>query len=350
MTRKLVALVLALCLLVSLSMPALGRTALDGYKEKLIQYYYDYGSIADDVIWDILRQMEELDPEEAGIWRKLMEDWADINTPEFVSQNVLPDGLPQDDSLCIVVLGYALAEDGSMQEELVDRLVVALSSALRYPNAYIAVTGGQTSEVKGVTEAGQMAAWLQNKGIARERILVDNKALSTTANAENVYEILNKSYPQVDTVAVITSDYHIYWGSALLAAVANYESGYRGGNAIKVAAGAVCYTGKTWDTRQLQAMGISEISGIAFDPEASAPVLYRVERPAETQPQLEETEAPAEGLHLPWQQEPAETEAPQEEKKENLWLPITVAIATVIYVLIPKKPRKKREKPEWKWE
>ena len=160
-----------------------------------------------------------------------------------------------------------------------------------------------------------MATWLQNKGIARERVLVDNKALSTTANAENVYEILNKSYPQVDTVAVITSDYHIYWGSALLAAVANYESGYRGGNAIKVAAGAVCYTGKTWDTRQLQAMGISEISGIAFDPEASAPVLYRVERPAETQPQLEETEAPAEGLHLPWQQEPAETEEPQEEKK-----------------------------------
>ena len=57
MTRKLLVLVLALCLLVSLSVPAQGRTVLDGYKEKLIQYYYHYGSIADDVIWDILRQM-----------------------------------------------------------------------------------------------------------------------------------------------------------------------------------------------------------------------------------------------------------------------------------------------------
>ena len=350
MTRKFAVLLLVLCLLVSLSLPAQGRTVLDGYKEKLIQYYYHYGMIADDVIWDILRQMEELDPAEAAIWRRLMEDWADINTPEFVTQDILPDGLPEDDSLCIVVLGYALAEDGSMQEELIDRLVVALGSAMKYPNAYIAVTGGQTSEVKGATEAGQMAAWLRNKGIAKERILVDKKALSTTANAENVYEILNKSYPQVDTVAVITSDYHLTWGSSLLAAKANYESGYRGGNAIKVATGAVCYTGKTWDTRQLQAMGISEITGIKFDPGEPAPVLYTVERPIETQSQTESTEAPAEGIHLPWQHEPAETEEPQEEKKENLWLPIAIAAVTAVYVLMPKKPKKKREKPEWKWE
>ncbi|MBQ7000860.1 MAG: YdcF family protein [Oscillospiraceae bacterium] len=352
MTRKMVGMLLSLCLLVTLSVPVQGRSVLDGYKEKLIQYYYHYGSLADDVIWDILRQMEDLDPAEAAVWRRLMADWAYVNSAEFASQDILPDGLPEDDSLCIVVLGYALAEDGSMQEELIDRLVVALGSALKYPNAYIALTGGQTSEVKGATEAGQMAAWLQKKGISQDRILVDKKALSTNANAENVYAMLNKSYPQVDTVAVITSDYHLSWGSALLAAVANYEAGYHGGNPIEVAAGAVCKTGKTWDTLQLQAWGIMDITGTKFDPNEAAPVLYAVERPAETQPQTEVTEAPGEKLHLPWQQDEKTTEAeePQSEKKENLWIPIVVAAVTAAYVLTPKKPKKKREKPEWKWE
>ena len=348
MTRKIVGMVLALCLLVSLSVPVQGGTVLDGYKEKLIQYYYHYGSLAGDVIWDILRQMEELDSAEAAVWRKLMADWAYVNSTEFVHRDILPDGLPEDDSLCIVVLGYALAEDGSMQEELVDRLVVALGSALKYPNAYIAVTGGQTSEVQGATEAGQMAAWLQKKGISKDRILVDKNALNTTANAENVYAMLNQSYPQVDTVAVITSDYHLTWGSALLAAVANYESGYRGGNSIQVAAGAVCSTGKTWDTLQLQAMGIGEITGTQFDPGESAPVLYPVERPMETQPQTEDAQVPREGY-----QQYSQTAQPQEissEKREALWIPIAVAALTAVYVLTPKKTRKKRKKPEWKWE
>ena len=67
--------------------------------------------------------------------------------------------------LCIVIMGYDLRDDGSMKEELIDRLVVGLSSALKYPNAYVAVTGGATSDVPGVTEAGQMAQWLMERGL-----------------------------------------------------------------------------------------------------------------------------------------------------------------------------------------
>ena len=32
-----------------------------------------------------------------------------------LNYNVLPDGLPDDNSLCIVILGYRLEDDGSMQ-------------------------------------------------------------------------------------------------------------------------------------------------------------------------------------------------------------------------------------------
>lgn len=51
--------------------------------------------------------------------------------------DVLPDGLPDTDELCIVVLGFQLNPDGSMRDELINRLNVALRSAEKYPNAYI---------------------------------------------------------------------------------------------------------------------------------------------------------------------------------------------------------------------
>ena len=44
------------------------------------------------------------------------------NTDMNVNVDVLPDGLPNDDSLCITVLGFALNDDGTMKDELVGRL------------------------------------------------------------------------------------------------------------------------------------------------------------------------------------------------------------------------------------
>lgn len=72
--------------------------------------------------------------------------------------DVLPDGLPDTDELCIVVLGFQLNPDGSMRDELINRLNVALRSAEKYPNAYIVCTGGGTASGNAsATEAGEMA-------------------------------------------------------------------------------------------------------------------------------------------------------------------------------------------------
>ena len=58
----------------------------------------------------------------------------------------------------MVVLGYQLNADGTMRDELLERLRVAKASAEKYPNAYIVCTGGPTAyEDKTVTEAGRMA-------------------------------------------------------------------------------------------------------------------------------------------------------------------------------------------------
>lgn len=348
--RRLACFLLAVCLVLSLGTQVWAAgDEVERYAGQMIQYYRHHQAAAEDVIWDLNRQMAAVDADQAAVWENIMADWAWVNEEMPVGVDVLPDGLPEDESLCIVVLGYGLAEDGSMKEELVDRLVVALSSALKYPNALIAVTGGQTSEVEGVTEAGQMAAWLRKKGIEDKRIVTERQALNTTANGENVYKILNEQYPQIESVAVVTSDYHLTWGSAIFAAVSNYNFAYHAGTPIDVVAGAVCDTGKTWDTMQLQAAAIAAITGVRFDQSETAPALYPVERPEE--PETVPTEAAREEHHWFRQPEAEEEAAVQPEEKENrLQIAVCAVGFVAVYLLLPKKPRKKRKMPEFKWE
>ena len=123
----------------------------------------------------------------------------------------LLEGLPQDDSLCIVVLGYALNKNGSMQYELAGRLSAAAAYAKLYPNARIMVTGGGTaSKNKSVTEASAMAEWLiSTAGIDKGRFIFEDEAMSTVGNAQKGCSLLREQYPQIRNLLIITSDYHI---------------------------------------------------------------------------------------------------------------------------------------------
>lgn len=354
MMRKLLSLILALCLFLALPLPARasGMGEMAPYAQKLIQYYLHHQENADDVIWDILRQMEALDPYQAETWRNIMADWSWVNTDMPVYTEVLPDGLPDDDSLCIVVLGYALTEEGYMQEALIDRLVVALASSLKYPNAYVLVSGGQTSPVEGVTEAGRMADWLKKKGLSEDRLILDKQSLSTTANAVNSYKLLTGSYPQVDSIAVITSDYHVPWACSMFTTVSNYKSGYDKTKPLELAAVAVSDTGTTADTLLTQAWGISLIADIPFDENAKAPELYPVVKPTEppTEP-VQPTQAATSPQMQPKTETPDAAEASAEQKFPILPVLIAAAAAAGVYAFIPKKPKKKhrRARPKMDW-
>ena len=293
MKEKLISVALVLCLLAALGMPvsASEMGVLESYGVRLIQYYLHHREKAKDVIWDITRQMKELDQKQGAIWEKLMFDWSWINDEMTVNEESLPEGLPEDDSLCIVVMGFGLNADGSMRPELVDRLEVARAFAMKYPKAYVLVTGGQTGAVDGITEAGQMADWLLKQGLEESRVLRETQSLSTTANAVNCYKLLTRSYPQVDAIAVVTSDYHILQSCAMFAAVSNYQAGYRGGKRLELVGNAVCDTGLTEDSLMLQAWGISLILDIPFDENAKAPELYPVEIPEEVYTEPAETQA-----------------------------------------------------------
>ena len=195
----------------------------------MVYAYADRQDAAADMIQSDLEQLTELDPALGSLWTKLMSTWSSVNSELTLNPGVLPDGLPEDESLCIVVLGFQLESDGSMAPELLGRCETALKCAERYPNAIIAVTGGGTASLNpGATEAGVMADWLIAHGVAEERILKEDASLTTGDNAEFTCRLLVENYPEVKSLAIVSSDYHVPLGVLLFqeeALLFEYEMG-----------------------------------------------------------------------------------------------------------------------------
>jgi len=152
---------------------------------------------------------------------KTLNLWKSVSGSLEVHPGVLPDGLPDTEELCIVALGFQLNRDGSMREELIGRLQVTLACAEKYPRAYIACTGGPTAaEDPAATEAERMASWLEEHGVAGDRLIVENRSLTTAQNAAYTCQILADRYPEITQIAIISSDYHIPTGVMLFEAEA----------------------------------------------------------------------------------------------------------------------------------
>lgn len=176
-----------------------------------------------------LSDLKAAAPEKAAAWSVICDTWSSAYADGYVYPGILPDGLPEDDSLAIIVLGFELNADGSMKDELIGRLSTAYDCALKYPNAYLIMTGGGTAaNNKSVTEADSMADWLRAKGISEDRIIVENKSMTTLENAANSFRILEERYPNVTKLAIVTSDYHVPWGVVNFNAVIQYEAAGNG--------------------------------------------------------------------------------------------------------------------------
>ena len=175
---------------------------------------------------------------------------------------MLPDGLPETDELCLVVLGFQLNPDGSMREELVERLRVALACAEKYPEALIVCTGGGTAaENPAATEAGRMAEWLTGNGIAPERVIVEDRSLTTAQNAICTFDILEERYPRVSRLAIISSDYHIATGTLLFGAEAILREGDEGREPVRIVANAAWPAPSGTLSAMFQAGALIELSG-----------------------------------------------------------------------------------------
>ncbi len=195
----------------------------------MVYAYADKQEAAVDIIRSDLEQLNALDPALGSLWTKLMRTWSMVNSELTLNPGVLPDGLPEDESLCIVVLGFQLESDGSMAPELLGRCETALKCAEKYPNALIAVTGGGTAwQNPGATEAGVMAEWLISHGVAAARILKEDASRTTGNNAEFTCRLLVENHPEVKVLAIVSSDYHVPLGVLLFeeeALLYEYETG-----------------------------------------------------------------------------------------------------------------------------
>ncbi len=266
--KRLTALVTTLFLLVGVvafgAAPAKAAQSTDDLVADLISYYRDYQESATTDILRTLEKLKQVDQSKYEAWNKIMSYWSYINTDMNVNIGVTEDGLPQDNSLCIVILGFALNHDGSMKKELVNRLEAGLASAEKYPNAYVVVTGGGTASGNpNVTEGGLMGEWLLEHGLDENRLIVENRAPDTVGNALNTFNILTTKYPHVKSIVMVTSDYHVPRGCILFYSkfvLAALESGKK---PLNIVSNAGCYTGSQgYESISLQASGVANVAGV----------------------------------------------------------------------------------------
>jgi len=117
----------------------------------------------------------------------------------------LPVTASSGQNMAIVILGYALNADGSMDKKLIDRLKAGLLAARAYPQAKIIVSGGVPQG--GVTEAFVMQKWLRINGISADRIILEDKSQDTMFNALNSVQIIASL--KVNKILLVTSENHI---------------------------------------------------------------------------------------------------------------------------------------------
>ena len=250
---KKLALILVFGLVSTVMLPAAAeeetQTPAQSQIERAVVSYAANGTRDDEA----LSALASLDPSLGEKWTRIMDLW---EAPVTVNTK-LPDGFPEDDSPCLVGLGFQLNPDGTMRDELVERLKVMLSASENYPNAIIVCTGGGTAaDDPTATEAGRMAEWLEAQGVDPSRLIVEDHSLTTAQNAIYTFDILTERYPQVRQIAIISSDYHIATGTLLFGAEAILRD-----SDIEVVSNAAWHAPSGSLSAMFQAGALIELSG-----------------------------------------------------------------------------------------
>ena len=108
----------------------------------------------------------------------------------------------------VIILGAGV-KNGKVSKALQLRLDAGIEYSRKNPDAYIVVTGGLTPQ-KNTTEAAVMRDYLANHGICDEKIIVEDKSLSTLENYLFTKSILEEKNIKHDSIVFVTNDFHIY--------------------------------------------------------------------------------------------------------------------------------------------
>lgn len=108
----------------------------------------------------------------------------------------------------VIVLGAGIRGD-KITLPLKMRLDKAIQYHSKNPEAIIVVTGGQGFQ-ETVTEAYAMEKYLVEHGVARNKIIKEEKATSTTENIEFSKELLDKYFEDNYSIVVVTNNFHVF--------------------------------------------------------------------------------------------------------------------------------------------
>ena len=251
MKLRIFTMMLACCLMAAAVFPAAAEeevTARSLIERIVVSYAAD--RIRDEKALSVLSSVDSPLGEK---WARIMDLW---EAPVPVNDS-LPDSLMPDDSLCLVALGFQLNPDGTMRDELIERLKVLLRASEQYPNAVIVCTGGGTAaDDPSATEAGRMAEWLVSQGVDSARVIVEDHSVTTAQNAIYTFDILEERYSQVKQIAIISSDYHIATGTLLFGAEAILRD-----SAMEVVSNAAWHAPSGTLSAMFQAGALIELSG-----------------------------------------------------------------------------------------
>ena len=126
----------------------------------------------------------------------------------------------------IIVLGAGV--NGTTPSlSLRDRMVGAYDYLTAHPDCIAVVSGGQ-GPGEDITESQCMYDWLTAKGIAPERIFMEDKATNTLENLRFSMEIINELPIDEPVIGLVSSEYHLHRAKRL--------AGYVGIDVIGVAA------------------------------------------------------------------------------------------------------------------
>ena len=253
MKRNRLSLVLVLCLAAMAVLPAAAGEGAEDPAQSQIERIVVSWAADGTRDGEALDALASLDADLGDEWTRILDLW---EAPVTVYEE-LPDDLPEDDSLCLVGPGFQLNPDGTMREELVERLKVMLAASWKYPTALIVCTGGGTAaDDPEATEAGRMGEWLMEQGVDPSRLVIEDRSLTTAQNAIYTFDILAEKYPQVRQMAIISSDYHIATGVLLFGAEAILR-----GSGIEITGNAAWHAPSGSLSAMFQAGALIELSG-----------------------------------------------------------------------------------------
>jgi uncharacterized SAM-binding protein YcdF (DUF218 family) len=111
-----------------------------------------------------------------------------------------------------------------------------------------------------------MAKWLIEKGVNEDRIIVESRAADTVGNAVYTYEILQEKYPQVTSIVLVSSDYHVSRGCLLYYSTMVLAALKAGGKQLEIVYNAATKTNNLgYETIALQAWSVCQVAGINYE-------------------------------------------------------------------------------------